>query len=81
MSGSKFCAKTFYVLMAKDGVFEELSLANKKASNSSQNRWWFTKWKTSRLILTSIKFVKENSPEIQTLIKKFHDLINERKVS
>ena len=26
-------------------------------------------------ILTSIEFVKENSPDIQTLIKKFHDLI------
>ena len=29
-------------------------------------------------ILTSIEFVKENSPDIQTLIKKFHDLIKEK---
>ena len=27
------------------------------------------------LILTSIEFVQENSPDIQTLIKKLHDLI------
>ena len=26
-------------------------------------------------ILTSIEFVQENSPDIQTLIKKLHDLI------
>ena len=32
-------------------------------------------------ILTSIEFVQENSPDIQTLIKKLHDLIYERKVS
>ena len=32
------------------------------------------------LILTSIKFVQENSPDIQTLIK-LYDLIYERKVS
>ena len=35
-------------------------------------------WKS---ILTSIEFVQENSLEIQTLIKKLHDLIYERKVS
>jgi len=33
------------------------------------------------LILTSIEFAQENSPDIQTLIKKLHDLIYERKVS
>ncbi len=33
------------------------------------------------LILTSIEFVQENSPDIQTLIKKLHDLIFGRKVS
>ena len=32
-------------------------------------------------ILTSIEFVQENSPDIQILIKKLHDLIYERKVS
>ena len=32
-------------------------------------------------ILTSIEFVQENSPDIQTLIKKVHNLIYERKVS
>jgi hypothetical protein len=32
-------------------------------------------------ILTSIEFVQQNSPDIQTLIKDLHDLINERKVS
>ncbi len=32
-------------------------------------------------ILTSIKFVQENSTDIQTLIKKLHDLIYERKLS
>ena len=32
------------------------------------------------LILTSIEFVQENSPDIQTLIK-LYDLIYERKVS
>ena len=32
-------------------------------------------------ILTSIEFVQENSPDIQTLIKKLHELIYERKVS
>ena len=29
-------------------------------------------------ILTSIEFVQQNSPDIQTLIKDLHDLINER---
>ncbi len=33
------------------------------------------------LILTSIEFVQENFPYIQTLIKKLYDLIYERKVS
>tara|TARA_Y100000589_G_scaffold310269_1_gene328473 strand:+ start:538 stop:852 length:315 start_codon:yes stop_codon:yes gene_type:complete len=33
------------------------------------------------IILTFIKFVQENSQDIQTLIKKLHDLIYERKVS
>ena len=32
-------------------------------------------------ILTSIEFVQQNSPDIQTLIKDLHDLIYERKVS
>ena len=32
-------------------------------------------------ILTSIEFVQENSPDIQTLIKKFHNLTYKRKVS
>ena len=32
-------------------------------------------------ILTSIEFVQQNSPDIQTLIKDLHDLIYERKAS
>ena len=35
--------------------------------------------KPLELILTSIEFVQENSPDIQTLIKKLHDLIYEKK--
>ena len=58
----------------KSGKLKKLQI-NLRIDDSLQHE-------TLRLLsLTSIEFLQQNSPDIQTLIKDINNLINERKVS
>ena len=52
--------------MAKDGVFEPLSLANKKLQITHRIDDGLQHENPRESILTSIEFVQENSPDTQT---------------
>ena len=64
--------------MAKDGLFEELSLVNKKLQINHLIDGGLQRENLRKLILTSIEFVKENSQDIKTLIKNLHYFIHRR---
>ena len=83
MSGSKFCEKTFDFLMAKNGmsiwciksgILKKLQITHRIDDGLQHEN-------PQKSILTSIDFLQQISPDIQTLIKELYDLIHERKAS